>query len=157
MSLFQELALLTDNEAELCLNGILKGLISSHPMYEDLVSSPKEMEKVIQMAASDLGKQFPQIGEVTPQDRPKAIRIILTEIAQNADLSPRLDAWFKTARPKLLEPITGAVVLAGIIMVLSTNVSIKYENEDGKKNIKVKIEKAPTASALLEKIAGFFV
>jgi len=156
MPLYQRLALLTDAEAELCLNGILKGLAAMNQKYAELLASPEDMAIVIQTAASHIGQQVTNIGEVTPQERPKAIRIILAEVAEDPVLSPRLEAWLNTVRPKLLEPVTSALILAGITFLLSTHIDIEYENQNGKKKLKVKVEKKPTAEKILRKFFSFF-
>ncbi len=156
MNLYQKLALLTDAEVELCLNGLLKGLTVSEARFEQLLASPKDMSTVIRSVASEMGESLRQVREIAPAERPGAIRLILVEIAENPALSPRLEAWFRTARPKLLEPVTSAVVLAGIILALSTHVEFDYEASNGKKRLKVKVEKRPTALKILEKFWQFF-
>jgi hypothetical protein len=55
-----------------------------------------------------------------------------------------------------LEPVTTALVLAGIIFLLSTRINIEYENQDGKKTLKVKVEKPKTSEKLLEKFFPLF-
>jgi hypothetical protein len=51
---------------------------------------------------SATGQSVQTVGELTPEKRPKAIRLILASIADNP--VRQLDWWLKTARPKLLEP-----------------------------------------------------
>jgi len=155
-SLYQKLALLTDAEAEQCLNGVLKGLMVAQPEYADLLSAPDQMAQVVQAAAADAGQAALQIGEVTSPERPKAIRAILAELAEDPALNPRLEAWLNTARPTLLDPVTSALVLAGIIMVLSTHIRVEYEDKGGKKHLRVKVEKKPTADKIMTKFFGFF-
>ena len=75
--LYQRLALLTDAEAERCLNGILHSLAARNPKYKQLLASPNEMARVVESAASQLGRTLANIGEISPQERPKAIRVIL--------------------------------------------------------------------------------
>ncbi len=156
MELYPRLALLTDAEAEWCLNGILKGLTATQPVYAELLASPQEMTMVVEAVASDIGKPLPNIGEVSSQERPKAIRVILTEIAEDPELSPRLEAWLKNARPKLLEPVTTTLVLAGVVFLLSTHIDIEYEDQDGKRKLKIKVEKPTSSEKLLEKFFDFF-
>ena len=79
--------------------------LSSHP--------PKEMIVTIGTVTSATGQSVQTVGEPTPEKRPKAIRLILASIADNP--VRQLDWWLKTARPKLLEPVTSALVRAGII------------------------------------------
>ncbi len=156
MNLNKQLALMSDADAEICLNGILKGLITVQPLYAELLNSPGEMEKIVGMAAPGFKQSFSKLKEVITQEQPRAIRVLLIEMAEDPSLSVRLEAWLKTARPKLLEPVTSALVLAGIIMVLSAHINIEYENNDGKKHLKVKVEKNPTTSKILEKFFTFF-
>ncbi len=157
VNLYHKLALLTDNEAKICLNGVLKGLIALQPQYEALFASENQMQTVIEQITSEVGRSSSSaIDIIKDQDESKAIRLILTEIAENPEMNPRLEAWFSTARPKLLEPVTSALVIAGLILILSTGITIEYENQGGKKNLKVKVEKKATSSKILEKFFDFF-
>ncbi|MDZ8185280.1 MAG: hypothetical protein RMX96_10555 [Nostoc sp. ChiSLP02] len=157
MNLYHKLALLTDDEARICLNGVLKGLLALQPQYEALFASENQMQAAIEQVISELG-QAPSsaIDTIKKQNTSKAIRLILIEIAENPEISPRLEAWFSSARPKLLEPVTTALVLAGIILILSTDITIEYKNQDGKKNFRVKVEKKATPSKFLEKFFSLF-
>ncbi len=149
--LHRKLALLTDNEAEQCLNNLVNGLTIRSPEYLSLLQSPEKMAEVITSdPAGDLNTAI-QIDEPAPQKRPAAIRLILSEIAGNEELSPRLEAVIDNRRNTLLEPVTTALVLAGIVLVLSTSVEVEYENEDGKRNLKVKVVKPTIKQNLLEK------
>jgi hypothetical protein len=77
--------------------------LSSHP--------PKEMIFTIGTVTSATGQSVQTVGELTPEKRPKAIRLILASIVDNP--VRQLDWWLKTARPKLLKPVTSALVRAG--------------------------------------------
>jgi len=154
-SLVQQLALLTDVEAESCLNGVLKGLISLQPEFGDLLGSTEEMKEVLQAVASEAGQSVYLGNEPTGATRAKAIRSILVEAAQDAQLSPRLKGWLTSARPTLLDPVTGALVFAGIVLLLSTHVQIDYKREGKKKSLRVKVEKKPTPKKILGEFIAF--
>ncbi len=155
MEVYQELALLTDAEAEMCLNGLLKGLTVTEPEYAALIARPQEMENVVAQVAEQVGTSVPA-APFPPAERSKAVRAILVQVAQDPELGKRLEAWLQTARPKLIEPVTTALVLAGIILVLSTHVKVEYEDKDGKKHVKVTVEKKPTSNKILDKFFGIF-
>ncbi|MGB8644419.1 MAG: hypothetical protein WCF84_04230 [Anaerolineae bacterium] len=155
MELYPQLALLTDAEAEMCLNGLLKGLTVVEPEYAALVARPEEMESLLAQVAEQAGRPALTV-PVSPHPDPKAVRTILVQAAQDPELSPKLEAWLQTARPKLIEPVTTALVLAGIVLLLSTHVKVEYEDKGGKKHLKVMLEKKPTANKILDKFFGLF-
>lgn len=156
MELIDQLALFTDLEAESCLNGLLKGLSITDSTFKQLLRSPTDIEDVVKLASAEVGRKILQTNEPSGPQRSKAIRILLVDIAQNPILSRRLENWLKTARPKLLEPVTTSLVLAGIVFVLSTHVKVEYDSAAGKKKLKVKVEKKPTAAKLLAKFFALF-
>jgi hypothetical protein len=156
MNTLEQVALLTDQEAESCLNGLLKGLSITDPTFKRLLRSPTDIQDAVRLVSADLGTEISQTDEPSTDQRPKVIRTVLVQIAKNPTLSPRLGNWLKTARPKLLEPVTTSLVLAGIVFVLSTDVKVEYANVAGKKKLKVKVEKKATASKLLEKFFALF-
>ncbi len=94
--------------------------------------------------------------EIAPERRPKAIRAVLLEMAGDPSLRLRLEAAIEGYRPKLIEPVTTSLALAGIVMLLSTHVKVDYENKNGKKSLAVHVEKKPTATSILSKFFGFF-
>lgn len=154
--LYRKLALLTDNEAELCLNNLLNGLTIRHPEYLSLLTSPAKMAEALNSTPAGEANTSVRIDEPSPQERPAAIRLILSEIAEDEELGPKLEAVIDNQRNTLLEPVTTAVVLAGIIMALSTSVEIEYGNEDGKRKFKLKIVKPTTTEKLLGKFFRIF-
>lgn len=154
--IYRKLALLTDNDAEKCLHNLLNGLTIRSPEYLSLLKSPEKMAEVITSDAAGEVNTAAQIDEPAPQKRPAAVRLILSEIAGDEELRPRLEAVIDNQRDTLLEPVTTALVLAGIIMVLSTSVEIDYVNEDGKRKVKFKVVKPSTKQSLLEKFFPIF-
>lgn len=154
---YQQLALLTDNQAERCLNGVIGGLVETKPQYARLLVRPDDMSTVVQRVAEDTDHPLDvSVGEVDPEQRPEAIRLILAQMVEDQELRERLVAQLRTGRDTLIEPITTAVVLAGIILVLSTHVKIDYERQNGQSTLDVQVEKKPTANEILKKFFGFF-
>lgn len=149
---FREIALLDDAQAELCLNGILKGLSDADPNTKQLIQLPHEMTAVLSSCAAEFQLRTKVIGEPTPRNRPGAVRLILVELASAPDSVQRVNGWFKASRPVLLEPVTSALVLAGIIAVLSTRFKASYKG--GK--LELELEKKAATEQLLKKLFTFF-
>lgn len=155
-NLYQQLVLLTDSEAKSCLNGLLHGFTIRHPEHAKLINDPAQMVEVIRGADVESKNVPSNVEGIVLKEDPKAIRLILLQAAEDEELGPKLKAFIESKRPTLLEPVTSALVLAGIILVLSTRVEIKYEKENGKTHVKVHVEKSSTSNKLLEKFFGFF-
>lgn len=155
-NLYRKIALLTDAEAEDCINGLLKGLTIQNRDYARLLQSPSDMEEVIKAAAERAGVSSADVKAVDQPVGVKVVRETLLELADDRNFAPQLEAWIDGARPSLLEPVTSALMLAGIILVLSANVDVGYKNVDGKKSFWFNIKKKPTSDSLLKKFFGLF-
>lgn len=149
MDVYQGLALLTDAEAEQCLNRVVNGVVVQRPELQELLRSPEEMAAVT-------GRALPSVEDAALPDRPKALRAVLAQMAEDYTLRPRLEGALQAARPTRLEPVTTALVLAGIVFVLSVDINVQYEDEEGKRKLKVSVQKKPTADSILEKFFPFF-
>jgi hypothetical protein len=134
------------------LNDLLKGLSALDPVYEKVLVSPADLVTVVKQTAASVRKKVSRVGEVLPGQRPKAIRVILCAAGEDDSLSKQLEGWLQSARPKLLEPVTSALVLGGLLFALSTSVEIEYENQ----KLKVKVKKPGISEKVLEKFFGFF-
>jgi hypothetical protein len=155
-TLYQKLALLTDEEAERCIEGLLEGLRIENDEYAKLLGSPADIEQLVQAAAGEAGTTTATISQSTPQQQSKAIRVLLTELAEHEKFGPELEAWIDGARMTMFEPVTTALVLTGIVLVLSTDVKIEYKKENGKRKFAFALKKSPTSEKILEKFFGLF-
>lgn len=156
-SLHRKIDQLSDDEAEDCLNVLLKGLTIDKPEYAELLVSPDDMKKVIEKAAKEGSISVTTVREIeNPKQRAEAIRFILKGLADHPQFGSEVEAAIDNARDKLIEPVTTALVLGGIIFVLSLDVDVKYENKGGKKDVSIKIKKKPTSDSLLGKFFGLF-
>src|SRR5581483_1142001 len=118
MDVITALAGASDAEAEAYLNTVLKGWMATQPAYANLVTSPESLSEAVASAAAQVGK--PVAGaEIAAEERPKGIRAVLVEMAGDESFRPRLEAAIEGYRPKLIEPVTTSLVLAGIVMLLS--------------------------------------
>lgn len=155
-AIYRKIVLLTDDEVELCVNGLLKGLTIENRDYAILFQSPEKMKEVIAEAAAETGISVSDVKDIGPGQTPTAVRHILMELVDDENFGPKVEAWIDGQRPSLLEHVTSALVLAGIIMVLSTDIDMGYQNKDGKKDLWVKFKKKPASEGLLKKFLGFF-
>jgi hypothetical protein len=153
-TLDRKLALLTDEEAGNCLTGLLHGLSIEKDEFARLLQTPEDIKTVIQTAESKVSPAT--LENISLEEQSKAIRVLLVELGDTAEFRPAIEAWVDGARDTMLVPLAVPLVLAGIVLVLSTDVKIEYKNEDGKKKFHFKIEKSPTTEKILGKFFGLF-
>ena len=158
---------LEDDQAERCLQVLIKGyavrhgaeeLYASESLLSDIVTQYQYLileSKQKELPRPTVGPTPPPVSpppipsprpEVTdPTAWPITTRELLREMAGDAELRPHLESWFEFDRPTLFDPITAALVLGGIVLVLSTEIDIKVsKDKDGKIEWKVQLKKPPT-------------
>jgi hypothetical protein len=150
----RKIALLTDAEVKSCLNGILKGLAVSRQNLEALFASTNGMVDLLRQVGAEVDLADPGWEKIAAHDDAKLLRMVLVEMSERPELAPRVSAWLESSRPKLLEPVTTALVLAGIIALLQTEVEIARGEKNGKKYFTWKLHKKPTTAKLLQLFAG---
>jgi hypothetical protein len=153
--ILRKLAVLTDNDCEKCLNGLLHGLSLEKPEYARLLASPEDIQQVIR-AAGENKIQPDNLNPTSPEEQSRAIRVLLVELADHDQFTREMEAWIDGARETMLVPLAVPLVLAGIVLVLSTDFQIEYKNEDGKKKFGFQLKKSPTSEKILGKFFGLF-
>ena len=150
MNATELLALATDDDAKRALDVLLKGLSVQQPALAPYLNDEQTLQSIVQDAAPNEAAQVTSL----EQGDPRAIRALLMQLAT----SDRADAVAAalTQRQKLIEPVTTAVVLAGIVLLLSTSFSVEFENVDGKKKLKVNVAKKETTEGLLARFFDLF-
>lgn len=152
------LAKLSDDEAQDCLNALCKGLILDDDAgrYASLFQQPSEMRNLVNNLAieSDL---TPPIGDLDHQS-PAAVRAVLCLLAEDLRLAQQIVAWCAVAqRPTRLEPVTSALALAGIIVLLQTKIVIDVKKSPGGKiSWSLHVEKTAVATEILSKFFALF-
>lgn len=152
MEIYRRLALLTDEKALLALNRVIGGLLPANPN----LGHPAELKAIVSAVATQSHSKIePQIDDAI-NDLSGAVRLLLAEFAEDDELRPRLSAALDMDRPVLVEPVTAALVLAGIVVLLQTRVSLKVKSKDGKTSVDLNLEKKPTADGIIKKFFNFF-
>jgi hypothetical protein len=150
----REIAVLTDPEVKDCLNGVLKGLAVSQQNLETLYASPQGMVDLLRQVGAEVSLADPGWEKLAARDDAKLLRTVLVEIAEQPALSPRVSAWLKSTRPKLLEPVTTALVLAGIVALLQTDMEVAAGVKHGEQHFIFRLHKKPTTAKLLQLFVG---
>jgi hypothetical protein len=153
MTLHEQITKLNDIEAERCLNMLVKQVAEANPDLQSVLSSPTLAAEAVQRVGAQTGAE--SLSEAAIKNRPGAIRAILQEASNDPVLAPRLEAWLSGPRKLLFEPITTTLILAGVVVLLSTHVKIEYEQKDGKKHIKVAVEKKGSSQSIIQKVLSF--
>jgi hypothetical protein len=152
ISVDRRLALLTDRDARLVLNRIIGGLLPKEPE----LARPDELKTaLVEVSRGAPTKIEPKTDNAIP-DQPAAIRLLLVAFADDDKLKPNLVAALAMDRGVLVEPVTAALIMAGIVLLLQTNVDLKIKKKNGKTSIDFSVKKKPTADKIIEKFFGIF-
>jgi len=140
---------LTPVETENCLNCLLKSFAEEDELFRDVVAS-EDSSTLRSIALEIVGEGYSQrLSRVSARD-PHVIQTLLMTMADDPNMSERLDGCLEQRR-KLIEPITTALVMAGLVLLLKSRISLKYEIKDGKKHFIFSFDKQPSR----EKFAFF--
>ena len=156
MDILLELSVLTDREANQCLSRVLAGIAAIDP--EIPITSPDELGGILKEAAASIGTEGlrPKI-DADLGDNAKAARLILLEFLQDPQLHARLEAALAADRRVLVEPITTALVMAGIVVILKTKFKMTFKRDSNKKSeFHVSIKKEPASDKTLRKFFSLF-
>jgi hypothetical protein len=152
MDMYRRLALLPDRDAKLVLNRIIGGLVPAEPLLE----RPGDLKSVISEVAEQTQVSIkPDIDDAV-ENQSAAIRLLLTELADGTETQNRLTAALDMDREVLVEPVTTALIMAGIVVLLQTHIKIRVKKVNGKTSVEFDLEKKPTADAIIKKFFGFF-
>jgi hypothetical protein len=161
MDVLRELALLTDAEAEKALQGLLNGLQERDPAYARILNSDEvadtyftQLVKATDQASQAAVQQ--QLAAARQAPPAKAVRGLLVQATDNPELRQRLEDWLSAGRPSLFEPVTLALVAAGIVLVLSTSVEVDFkQDETGKRSLHVNVKRDATPNDTIKKVLDF--
>lgn len=152
--IIEKIKKLNETELERCLNVVLSGIAANNADMEDVIISEDATKKVIKQIAEQSGVDSPVLEEDNLKDRSEAIREVLIAMTEDDELKERVASALDV--PQQLIAITTALVLAGIVVALSTSVEVKYKKKDGKAEIEVNIIKPSTSDSILGKFFGLF-
>jgi hypothetical protein len=148
---------LSDVNAADVLQRLVKSLVTNDPQLLELIQSEAAMRDLARDAAQRLLDTSIDVDAVPSTSDPKLVKDMLLAFADDPVLSVKLQNVIAARRDVLFDPITSAIVLAGIVLVLSTHVEIEVgKDKQGKKHWKVKIEKKATPPSILKKFFGLF-
>ena len=136
-----------DNEAATKCLALVRKSLEDDPEYGTVIASPDQAKEVL----DKLGAKANDLSAVADTD-PELARKILLMMVDDDELRPRVEAALEKQRYTLFEPVTTALILSGIVILLSTHIKVKYENRDGKKHVSVAVEKKPTDKTIIKKI-----
>jgi hypothetical protein len=153
------LAAMADGDAENCIRVLLKGLVETAPRddFRKAITNESAVVRSLRDLAAECGQPaaFPT-EPAAGLDRTRAVRALLIEFAVNDDLARSLDDALTNTRQKLVEPIATALVLTGIVFVLSLEIDAEAKTVDGKTEWSLRVKKRPTADKVLAKFWGLF-
>jgi hypothetical protein len=146
MNLKDQIRDLDDKAAPKCLAIVKKGL-EEDPEYGPAIVSPDEAGRVL----AQMGAKADELSKLPDAD-PELAREILLMMADDDQLRPRVESAVGEQRSTLFEPVTTALIMTGIVIALSTHITISYEDRDGKKYVSVVVEKKTSDKGIIKKI-----
>jgi len=153
MDVLVELAALTDAEAAQCLNRILSG---AKARDANTITSPQEVGSILGAVAAQAGQPFTAKIDADLPEHAKAVRIVLLEF-RDPQLRGLLEGALASQREMLFEPITTALAMAGIVLILKTRVGISFKRDkSGKWEVEGNIESKAASEVLIKKFLGVF-
>lgn len=142
------------DELQRLMQVVVKDHVDRHPESAAVLTSGELLAAGLQRAAVDAGLSAGAI--VEPRDKTEALRTIAAALADEPRYAVLLANALAGGRATRVDPVTAALVLAGIVLVLQTRFDIGYDVENGKKKLHIKLSKAPTSESLITKLFGLF-
>jgi hypothetical protein len=152
MNVVEELNSLTPAQAEYCLNIVLKGLAESSLKYQELVAADASLPNALDRVIQECKLQPVPVAEppANTAQRTAAIKEVLLGLARDERFAEQVEAAVPLARrPGLPAALLTSLVVAGIILLLSTDIDFEHEVKNGKRETKIHIHKKPSASGIL--------
>ncbi len=150
----EKVAGLTGSQATAALNRLVEGYVARHPEFP--VGDLKSLAGILQAAGKVAGENVSPRVDVDISNSPAAARAILLELAAIPDQKDYVEGAIEVSRTVLIDPITAALIMTGIILVLETQFDVNISHKDGKTEYDVKLGKKPTDKSLIGKLFGLF-
>jgi hypothetical protein len=147
---------LDDRQVQACLQGILKGFVARNPIYSSVIVSSDQMLPLLRIVCDQFAGLSGSLDIVAGAKDPNQMKLILNELALDTTTGPWVRAWLDSNRATLLEPVTTAIALASIIMLLSTHIKLDVTSTNEKVKVSIHVEKKPSAEAIIKKFFGLF-
>lgn len=144
---------LTDSQVRDCLGWVVKELTIREPVYEILFQEERTAKQALSDSLEALRFELPIPELVDEHKRVLAARRILVELAKGPFKSD-VERWLTDRREMLADPITWFAV-AGLILLLSTDVELNYSSDSrAKSKIKVNVRKRSISEDTIKRIVG---
>jgi hypothetical protein len=146
--------LLTDDEARNVLSRLVEGFAARNPDFP--IADDKALANIITTIGQTEGEAVLPRRDSELTDQRKAERKLLVLLSQIPEQREFVEGAIALSRKVLLEPITTALVMAGIILVLQTQFDVRIKQKNGKSEYEVHVGKKPTDKSLLTKFFSLF-
>ncbi|SCY85059.1 hypothetical protein [Rhizobium sp. NFACC06-2] len=155
MQLAEKIDSLSDEEVLQALNLAVSGVAAHEPeLARWKFLSDAWVKLTAELGNTAIARRDDEIGGRPEQAQ--VARLALKEWARIDELAPRVEAALAQDRKLLIEPVTAALVLAAIVVVLQTQVSFSIEKKNGETSVKFDLSKKATADGIVKRFFGFF-
>jgi hypothetical protein len=150
-SVYAELAKLTDAEAGRCLGYVVVRLASEGA--REYATEEAAANEALGIAAAQLSVATDALPSIAEKRKYEAIRLILVEMVSLPDSKAHIRSWLGSDRGNTRGPISSALILAGIVLVLSFEGEFRCKKQNGKWTCEGWVRKSAAPRKILEKIS----
>jgi hypothetical protein len=150
VDIHEKLALLTDAEASDVLNRVVDGYAEKNSDIP--LRDPEAVAGIVAKISEAAETPVAFLEDAALANQAAAKRKLLVELARDPDLRKRVQGAIDSNRRVLLDPVTTALVMAGVVLLLQTKVKIKIAKKSGKHEYSVEVSKDPTSKGIIGKI-----
>lgn len=151
---FRRLEVVTDQEAFDTLNRIVNGYTIDHP--DSFIDNKEDTLRALEMAGVELGVPIEPQLDSQLSNVLKSAREVLVLLAGTVEGAKRVNGALDRLEDARIEPVTLALVMAGIVLVLETEVDVKISRQDGKTDFDISVSKKATDKSIINKIFSVF-
>jgi|EndMetStandDraft_5_1072996.scaffolds.fasta_scaffold32366_2 hypothetical protein len=150
-----KIASLTDSEVHDVLNRVVTGF-AVRDRHHIPVNDTKVLTSILNQISDAADTPITPRVDRDLRDLAAIERELLNEMMHDEKLRPYVEGAIKADRSVLLDPITTALVMAGIVFVLGTKINIEITKKDGKAEYSVKLERTETSENIIAKFFALF-
>jgi hypothetical protein len=136
----------------------------------DMPAEAGDLEQLDSEAREALRIAFPELGDAVASASAEAMdptsrgQLARNFLLASAELSPE-DEWLQQTLERGVEAgesedvlpaaVPPVLLVAGIVLLLQLKFDISYEQENGKRRLRVAVQKRPTSERLIKKVLGW--
>lgn len=150
----KRLEAITDEQAFDTLSRVVEGYAIEFP--DTMIVKEEDTKRVLTLVGEQVDVSVDPKLDSQLSNASKSARNILERLAETESGAERVGGALDRLEDARIEPVTMALIMAGIVLVLETEVDLKVSRKDGKTDFDISISKKPTDKSIISKIFSVF-